>query len=75
MKKISSINILSVLLVLIASPYIALPRVWKEFFLVAIGLAILIISILLRRELNRVLRIVHEAREVRSDTYVENNPK
>lgn len=75
MKKISSINILSALVVLIASPYIAVSRVWKDYILIIIGLVILVISILLRKELNRVLRIVHGAREVKSDTYVENNPK
>lgn len=41
----------------------------------ACGLAILVLSILLRKELHKVIRIVHGVEEIKSDTYVESNPQ
>lgn len=75
MIKISSITALGVLTLLTASPFIALPRAWEDYILMAVGLAIIVLSILLRKELHKVIRIVHGVEEVKSDTYVESNPQ
>jgi len=75
MFKISSITIVGVLVLLVASPFVALPRDWKDYFLMLCGLAIIIVSLLLRKELHKVIRIVHGVHEIKSDTYVENNPQ
>ncbi len=75
MKKISTITTLGILILLIASPYIAIARAWKDSLLMLAGLLVIIFSILLRKELRRVIKIVHEAHEQKSDTYVENKPQ
>jgi hypothetical protein len=75
MKKISSITALGVLILLVASPYISISRDWKDYILMVGGVAIIILSILLRNELHKVIRIVHGVDEVKTDTYVENNPQ
>jgi sulfite exporter TauE/SafE len=75
MKKISSITALGALVLLVASPYIAISRDWKTYLLMLAGLAIIILSLMLRKELHKVIRIVHGVEEIKSDTYVENNPQ
>ncbi len=75
MKKISSITALGVLVMIIASDFISIPRGWKQLFIILCGLGIVVLSILLRKELHKVIRIVHGVEEVKSDTYVENNPQ
>ena len=75
MKKISSITALGVLVLIIASPYIAITGFWKTLLLIICALAIIILSYLIRLELHRVLRIVHNEEEIKKDTYVENNPQ
>ena len=75
MIKISSITGLGVLILLVASPYISISRDWKNYILMASGLAIIILSLILRKELHKVIRIVHGVDEIKSDTYVENNPQ
>ena len=73
MIKISSISALGFLILLVVAS--SIPRNWKDYVLVLCGLAIIVISILLRKELHKVIRIVHGVEEVKSDTYVENNPQ
>jgi FtsH-binding integral membrane protein len=75
MKRISSITALGVLILLVASPFVAISRDWKSYIFMVSGLVIIILSILIRKELHKVLRIVHGVEEVKSDTYVENNPQ
>lgn len=75
MKKISSITAIGVLVLLVASPFIAISRDWKNYILMASGLAITILSLMLRKELHKVIRIVHSAEEIKTDTYVESNPQ
>jgi hypothetical protein len=75
MKRISSISALGILVLLVASPFIAISRTWKDYILMACGLAIIILSLLIRKELHKVIRIVHGVEEIKSDTYVENNPQ
>lgn len=75
MKKISSISAFGLIVLLFASPFIAIPRTWKDYILMASGLAIVILSFLIRKELHKVIRFVHGVEEVKPDTYVENNPQ
>ena len=75
MIKISSITALGLLVLLIASPFIDLPRDWKNSLLMLCGVAIIVLSIMLRKELHKVIRIVHGVEEVKPDTYVESHPK
>ena len=75
MIKISSITAIGVLVLLVASPFIAISRDWKDYILMFCGLAIIVLSLLLRKELHKVIRIVHGVHEIKSDTYVENNPQ
>jgi len=75
MKRISTITTLGVLVLVFASPFITISRDWKNIVLMVCGLAIIIFSLLLRKELHKVIRIVHGVEEVKTDTYVENNPQ
>jgi hypothetical protein len=75
MKKISSITAIGVLVLLVASPFMNISRTWRDYILMACGLAIIILSFLIRKELHKVIRIFHGVEEVKSDTYVENNPQ
>lgn len=72
MIKISSISALGFIILLVVAS--SIPRDWKDYILISSGLAIIVISILLRKELHKVIRIVHGVEEVKTDTYVENNP-
>lgn len=75
MIKISSITVVGVLVLLVASPFVSISRDWKDCVLMLCGLAIIVLSLLLRKELHKVIRIVHGVHEIKSDTYVENNPQ
>ena len=76
MKKISSITALGVLVLIIPTSFVAISRTWKDYILMLSGLAIIILSYLIRKELHKVIRIVHGIDdEVKADTYVENNPQ
>jgi tetrahydromethanopterin S-methyltransferase subunit E len=75
MIKISSITFLGFLITLIGSPLISISRTWKEVLSVLAGLGIIVLSFLIRRELHRVVRALHGLEEIKSDTYVENNPQ
>lgn len=73
MKKISSITALGFLILLI--PFAGIPRGWMDAIIVVCGLAIIVISFLIRRELHKVIRIFHGVEEIKEDTYAENNPQ
>ena len=75
MVKISSITAIGVLVLLVDSPFVSISRDWKDYILMASGLAIIVLSLMLRKELHKVIRIVHGVQEIKSDTYVENNPQ
>jgi hypothetical protein len=75
MVKISSITAIGVLILLIASPYISISRDWKSYIIMICGAAIIILSLMLRKELHKVIRIVRGVDEIKADTYVENNPQ
>jgi len=74
MIKISSITALGFLVLAISSPYISISREWKNGILMIAGIVIIILSLLIRQELHKVIRIVHGVTENKADTYVENNP-
>ena len=73
MFKISSITALGFLTILVSVSNIY--RDWKDYILVVVGIAIIILSYLIRQELHKVIRIVHGVEEDKTDTYVENNPQ
>jgi low affinity Fe/Cu permease len=75
MKKISSITAIGVLVLLVASPFMNISRTWRDYILMACGIAVIVLSLLIRKELHKVIRIVHGVEEIKSDTYVENNPQ
>ncbi len=75
MIKISSITVLGFIVTIISSPLIRISRDWKEIILVISGLSIIVLSFLIRVELNKVVRTLHGLEEIKSDTYVENNPQ
>lgn len=75
MIKISSITILGFFVALVGSPLVRIPRSWKEIILVLAGLGVVILSFLIRRELHQVIRAFHNLEEIKSETYVENNPQ
>jgi hypothetical protein len=76
MKKTSSITALGVIILLVASPYMSISRDWKNIILMLSGVAIIVLSIILRTELHKVLKVIHgEDKESIKDTYVENNPQ
>lgn len=75
MKKISSITALGLVIVFVASPYLSISRQWKDYLLIICGISIFILSMLIRNELHKVIRIVHGVDEIKTDTYAENNPQ
>ncbi|OHA45992.1 MAG: hypothetical protein A2541_00385 [Candidatus Taylorbacteria bacterium RIFOXYD2_FULL_36_9] len=75
MIKISSITGLGLLILLVSSSFVSIFREWKDIILMISGLAIVILSLLIRKELHKVLRIIHDVKEIKSDSYVENNPQ
>ena len=75
MIRISSITALGFLVMVIPTSFIAISREWKDYIFMASGLAIIVLSLLIRQELHKVIRIVHGVDEVKTDTYVENNPQ
>lgn len=75
MIKISSITGLGILVLVVASPFLAISRDWKSYIFMFSGLAIIILSLMIRKELHKVIQIVHRVHEAKADTYVENNPQ
>lgn len=75
MIKITSITALGALILFVASPFASISRDWRDYILMACGLVVILLSFLIRRELHKVIRIVHGVEEVETDTYVENNPQ
>jgi hypothetical protein len=75
MIKISSITGLGVLVLIVASPFMFIRQEWKYYILMLSGLAIIVLSLMIRKELHKVIRIVHGVHEETADTYVENNPQ
>jgi len=73
MVKISSISVLGFLLMII--PFTAFPQNFTNFLYITLGAIILILSLLIRRELHNVLRILHGESTTKSNTFSESNPQ
>ena len=71
MVKISTIFALGIFIALI--PFLGLPFDWKTFLYVVSGLSITALSILIRKELNVVLKHLHSD-VVKTDTFAESTP-
>ena len=72
MVKISTIFGLGVLVALIQ--YSGFPKGFKDFVYLASGLAIVVLSYLIRKELLKVLRHLHSD-HIKTDSFSENSPK
>jgi len=73
MVKISSISVLGFFLMII--PFAGFFQSWKDFLYIAIGATILILSLLIRKELHNVLRILHGDTTTKTSTFSESNPQ
>jgi len=67
--------VLGLFIVFIVSPYASISRVWKDYILIVCGISIAVLSFLIKKELHKVIRIVHGVDEIKTDTYVESNPQ
>lgn len=75
MLKISSITALGLLIAVVASPVVAIPTEWKEYIFIFAGILVFGLSIFIRKELNKVIKLVHGIEDIKVDTYAENNPQ
>jgi hypothetical protein len=73
MVKISSIFVLGILVVLM--PFSGFPFEWKNATYIICGLAIIILSLLIRKELHEVLRALHNNDVIKADTFTESIPQ
>ncbi len=71
MVKISTIFALGILVVFVQ--FTGFPKGFKDFVYIVSGLAIAILSFLIRKELHKVLRHLHSD-HVSTDTFSENSP-
>jgi hypothetical protein len=71
MIKISSIFALGIFVALIQ--FFGLPFAWKNFLYLLSGALIVVLSILIRKELNAVLRRLHSD-TIQTDTFAESTP-
>ena len=56
-------------------PFTGFPYGFKMFLYIVFGLAILVLSILIRRELHEVLKTLHPGTTPKNDTFVESEPE
>ncbi len=71
MIKISTIFVLGILVVLVQ--YTGFPLDWKNFLYIIFGLSITVLSFLIRKELDKVVKHLH-TEPVKSESYSENSP-
>ena len=71
MIKISTIFVFGIIVALV--PYSGFPSGTKTFFYVFSGVLIAVLSLLIRRELHEVLRVLHG--EEKNDTFSQSVPK
>jgi len=72
MVKISTIFALGIVVMLVQ--FSGFPKSFKDFLYIVSGLIIVIFSVLIRRELNEVLRHLH-GDTVKTETFSESAPK
>lgn len=77
MIKISSIFVLGLLVALIPFSGFqnSVDRPVKDTLYIFFGLAIAVLSVLIRRELHEVLRKLHDSHEIKNDTFSQNSPQ
>ncbi|MFA6430428.1 MAG: hypothetical protein WC229_01890 [Candidatus Paceibacterota bacterium] len=73
MVKISSIFVLGILVMLM--PFSGFPFGWKDAIYKICGLAIIVLSLLIRKELHEVLRSLHNNEVIKADTFTESIPQ
>jgi len=73
MVKISSIFVLGIIVLL--TPFSGFPFEWKETIYIISGLAIIVFSLLIRKELHEVLRAIHNKEDIKNDTFSESSPQ
>lgn len=71
MIKISTISVFGILIALV--PYTGFPSETKTFLYVFFGLLITILSLIIRKELHEVVRMLHS--EEKNDTFSQSEPK
>lgn len=69
MIKITSITFLGFLVAII--PFMGIPKDWKDIFYIACGIAVISLSIMIRRELHEVLKALHTTDHIVTGTYTE----
>ena len=72
MIKISTIFALGIFIAII--PYTGFPIEWKNILYVISGLTVAVLSFLIRKELEEVIRHLH-TQVIKTDTFSESNPK
>lgn len=74
MIKISTITGLGVLIAVLGSGFLGFPIEWKNFLYVVSGISIVVLSILIRKELEKVVKHLYTG-TVKTDTFSESTPK
>jgi len=75
MVKISTIFGLGILVVVTATGFLGFPIEWKNFIYIVSGILIAVLSVLIRRELEEVVKHLYTTDAVKNDTFSESNPK
>ena len=75
MIKISTITGLGALIVITALGFLGFPIEWKNFIYVVSGMLIVIFSLLIRKELESVVKHLYTAHVVKPDTFSESDIK
>lgn len=73
MIKISTIFALGIVVAIM--PFLGFSSAWEEFIYKVSGLAIVVLSLLIRRELHEVLRSLHNSIDKKNDTFSEKSPE
>ena len=75
MVKISTITGLGALIVVMALGFLGFPIEWKNFIYVVSGALIVILSLMIRKELEKVVKHLYSAHTRKTDTFSESNPE
>ena len=74
MIKISTITGLGVLVAVLGTGFLGFPIEWKNFLYIVSGILIVVLSVLIRKELEKVLRHIYLG-EVKNEIFSESGPK
>lgn len=75
MVKISTITGLGVLIAVMGTGFFGLPVEWKNFIYIVSGMLIAVLSISIRKELERVIKHLYTSDIIKTDAFSESNPK